>query len=522
MKKFYQKYTYQLMIIKYLFSLISIILAYTTTSSKKYILVGIIELLMIFSISNYLVSKNNKVGQIVNSVLLFIFDVEELVLYFGSSFVNLIMLSNIASIKDLGGKFYLYIPFIIILIGILCIPIKEVKLKLSNVVTATTSIVLVIVINLLLTTNYSPFYSLVYLYQEYQFQQSMHVSTNASIDDFYKSNIESAIDKDSNLTEQPNVIVIFTEGLSQSVIDDDRNLMPNIKAFENESIHFTNYYNHTFATYRGLIGQLYSGYQLENLDTNSLVSLQSILKSNGYATTFINTEPNNADFTNYLNSFSFDQVISSSELGGIANSMSDRIAYDYLYEQCMNATTPFLTCMYTLDTHVNGSVADQVYGDGSNVYLNKFYNADYQFGCFLEKFKQSSLYDNTILIYTTDHCTYRDSDYANNFGNREYTSIDEIPLCIYYKGCNVQAIDVNGRNSLGLTPTILDLLDITSENYFLGTSLFDTTTTSEFNTVFQSNSGIYTTENDQINKVSNSKKHLLSQQIKNYCAVASS
>ena len=75
----------------------------------------------------------------------------------------------------------------------------------------------------------------------------------------------------------------------------------------------------------------------------------------------------------------------------------------------------------------------------------------------------------------TDHCSYIDFDYETVFGsvhNREYPSIDEVPLFIYHKGVNSRNIAVGGRNSLCLVPTILDYLDISEENYFLGSSLF--------------------------------------------------
>lgn len=40
--------------------------------------------------------------------------------------------------------------------------------------------------------------------------------------------------------------------------------------YEDRSFNFINYYNHTAATYRGLIGQLYSGHQYNNNDENTL------------------------------------------------------------------------------------------------------------------------------------------------------------------------------------------------------------------------------------------------------------
>jgi membrane-anchored protein YejM (alkaline phosphatase superfamily) len=118
--------------------------------------------------------------------------------------------------------------------------------------------------------------------------------------EFYKESIEDEISKPSGLPEKPNVILIFTEGLSKSVVEDERNITPNLQKFSKRALSFENYYNHTFATYRGLIGQLYSGYQLNNSDSNNLIALQDIFSAKGYNTAFINTEPDNEEFTTYL------------------------------------------------------------------------------------------------------------------------------------------------------------------------------------------------------------------------------
>lgn len=54
---------------------------------------------------------------------------------------------------------------------------------------------------------------------------------------------------------------------------------------------------------------------------------------------------------------------------------------------------------------------DQKFGDGKHFLLNRFYNFDYYFKEFLQKFENSSLADNTILVFTADHATFEDSDF---------------------------------------------------------------------------------------------------------------
>ena len=92
----------------------------------------------------------------------------------------------------------------------------------------------------------------------------------------------------------------------------------------------------------------------------------------------------------------------------------------------------------------------------------------------MNKYINSELYDNTIVIYTTDHSTYSDQDFYKAFPNynRPATFLDRIPFFIYQKDIEPEVIDVKGKNSLDMAPTLLDYLDIKDENYFLGNSLF--------------------------------------------------
>jgi phosphoglycerol transferase MdoB-like AlkP superfamily enzyme len=91
----------------------------------------------------------------------------------------------------------------------------------------------------------------------------------------------------------------------------------------------------------------------------------------------------------------------------------------------------------------------------------------------MEKFKSSPLADNTMVVITADHATYCDEDFRNTFPDyyRADMSCDEIPLLIYYKG-NTGQLNAQGRNSLDLAPTVLDLLNIGYPESFMGDSLY--------------------------------------------------
>lgn len=469
--------------IKCSLSIILTFIASLVYKNLNYFVYGTIEILLIFTITQIIYKKFRRLSIALNNILCLLYNLEVALLLFSGTFLKRIMLSNLESIEDLSGKSIIYIGIAILVFIISFLKVKENKNEIKNSLLIITVLILSqISLILLVGKSYSPLYGYVLLVNEeieYQRETKEIENNDADIADFYKKEIKDYVKAPSSLGHNPNVILILTEGLSQNIIDDKRIIMPNVKEYQNKSIKFTEYYNHAFATYKGIIGQLYSGYQRENLANNRLISIQSILKDKGYNTCFINTEPKNIEFTRYLKNFGFNDVISDKKRSGYANTLSDKEAYELILNHSKELNNkdgkPFFICIYTFGTHVSLDSIDEKYENGLNPMLNKFYDLDYQFGNFMKEFENSSLYDNTIIVFTTDHCSYKDFDYETVFGsvhNRVYPSIDEVPLFIYHKGVSSKNIAVGGRNSLCLAPTILDYLDISAENYFLGSSLF--------------------------------------------------
>lgn len=498
-------------IIKILFSAIIFCLASLVVRNGEIIL-WLIELLNIYFICKMLSEKCNKyISNILWAILWGIYIIQLVVLYFSGTFITATMVANLNFIEDLSGHFGIYICALIPFILCIFIPIDKYKIyeKLKKGLLLT-GIIFELVILMLFSDFSTPLFSTVNLISELieisKTEKMLSIENDRYLYEFYKTECSDYISKPDDIKEYPNIVIIFTEGLSQSVIDDDRNLLSNIKNLENNSIVFDNYYNHTFATLKGLVGQLFSGYQFTNLDKNHLISLQSILEEKGYDTTFINTEPNNDDFKNYLENLGFKEVISDISLADDTTGyISDADAYEYLYKTITEKAEkdiPFCTAIYTYGTHQTLDSPDEIFGEGKNSMLNKFYNVDVQFGKFMKKFKDNELFDNTILIFTTDHATYRDAQYRDTFKEHDRLSneLDKIPFYIYYNGIESKHIDADGRNSLDFAPTVLDYLDISNYNYFLGDSLFGNSE-NYYDTIFYDGSDCISTNNQIVKKL---------------------
>ena len=484
LKKLRANYRFRMVItaVKYVFAIVLTILASVSTKSLPVLILGLTEIALIYFVSSLVLSCNRIIGHLVHLVLYFLFCAQMVVMYFSTTYTTSVMLSNLVFLEDLKDNFIKYLGLLIPLFAVLLLPIKEITSSKKRLAICTGAVLPVWLASfLLLGSAYSPMYNVCTLIsEEVTIMQMEQNAANQEIVDeseFYRKEVNDYIAKPSNLSKQPNIVLVFMEGLSQNIVEDERQIMPFLKSLEEDSVSFDHYYNHTFATLRGLAGQLYSGFHLYDNDTNALVSIQSILHDAGYHTTFINTEPDNDDFCRYLESFYFDTFLSdSSTVSEDYVFVSDKDAFDLLFDTMMTEKDegPFFISMYSYGTHMSLDSYDEVFGDSSDAELNKFYNLDQQLETFVGRLQESELASNTIFVLTADHATYRDQAFLNSFPDyiREASSCDRVPFLIYYDGIIPDTIDAQGRNSLDMVPTVLDFLDVSAPNYFLGDSLF--------------------------------------------------
>lgn len=503
--------------IKYTFSLLATCMAATALDHIEYLWVCGIEFALIVFVSEALLQKNGTLGIIVHYLLLLVYNAQIGLLYFSGSFLSAIMLENVGLLEDLSGNMKAYLLYVLVALICTFLPPKSLakrKWKVKPALCALAALLAVEAFNIgVIGQEYSIAYSFVNLARENAVHNAWKNKSgeSVSLDHFIRYEVADHYSKPKEMPETPNIILIFTEGLSSNIVFDERDVMPNVRSFLADSISFENYFNHTAATFMGLSGQIYSGYQLNNTDRNCLIGLHDILKDTGYHTTFINPEPGNKEFTDFLRDFGWDELAgdmsdcSINHATGGLEFIDDKKMFEMLLDICeeqSNAGQPFFASMYTFGTHVSFDSDYQKYGDGSNSVLNRFYNLDYCFGNFMEKFMNSDFAEDTIVVFTTDHATYPDNAFRKTFpGIERIGYVSEVPLGIYYKGITPSVFDVNGRNSLGLAPTILDFLDISAPNFFLGSTLFSDKEQGEFETIFQSLSTIFDTADGTVKEL---------------------
>jgi hypothetical protein len=311
----------------------------------------------------------------------------------------------------------------------------------------------------------------------------------------------------------PNVVVFFTEGLSARVTGPYGSPFPGITpsldrfAAHPRTMVVTNYYNHTAATYRGLHGQLCSFFPKdegsdawlagpETGGVRSYFSLADYLRGLGYETDFLDTHRRLAARVDEMTKrLGFETVwtaedLSSRFLKGAEPLRSDALSDHQLLDALVGflgerqkpgaGSRPFFVGLYNLETHAfQDSAADgRKYGDGGNYCLNTVHGFDDAFGRFLDFFLRSPLAENTVVVFTADHCHYPEKAYVAAM--RPYLPgarrvfVDTIPLLIYSPVNQLsKTFDADFRTSVDFTPTLIHLLGLPQRpNPFLGCSIF--------------------------------------------------
>lgn len=313
-----------------------------------------------------------------------------------------------------------------------------------------------------------------------------------------------------NTPENTNIIIFFTEGFSARAMDtygskyDD--VTPHLDHFATQSLVVDNYFNHTAATYRGLHGQNCSifpyyggvgGWQTNyrNLPKTDYLCLPQFFNERKYETVFLDAHKKNTSQVDEMMSqlgygkVLTGKVLSKKYLGGVKplgkHNLSDGqffsslVGYLQEREKTDKVNDPFFMGLYNLGTHAfrKLTVDGKAYGDGSNSSLNTIHNLDNAFGIFWKYFKDSPFAENTIVIFTADHCHYPEKPFVKAFKSWGYQKlfVDTIPLIIFDPTRNLpKRFDARNSTSIDFAPSLIHYLGLDNRrNPFMGTSIYD-------------------------------------------------
>jgi phosphoglycerol transferase MdoB-like AlkP superfamily enzyme len=223
-------------------------------------------------------------------------------------------------------------------------------------------------------------------------------------------------------SRRPNVMVIIMESFTAKIIEPlggREGIAPNLSALCREGILFDHCYANGDRTDKGVIAILngYPGHPKNSIinfpkKIETLPYLNKDFKKQGYYTEYVyGSDVDFANFRSYFINAGYDKVISKNDFDlSLRTSewgVHDHYVFDRAIKEC-NATPkkPFFVVCESQSSHEPFDVPmkTKIHGsDEESLFLNAAYYADSSLGDFIRKAKNTSWWNNTLIIIVADH-----------------------------------------------------------------------------------------------------------------------
>ena len=299
-----------------------------------------------------------------------------------------------------------------------------------------------------------------------------------------------SIDCDTLLnTQNPNIIIILLEGCGGvfTEIGGRTDITPNLNKLTKEGIYFTKCYGNSWRTDRGTVCAL-SGYP--SFPTMSVMKIPSksrslpniastLQKERGYKTSYLyGGDINFTNMRSYLISGGFENLTwmkdySADEQKTAQWGVRDDITFKTLYQMATNAEQPFLIGYSTLSSHVPWDVPIHHFDDEV---INSFYYLDQCIGDFINNFRKSKAWKNTLIVMLPDH------GIPHNGIDESSSLMNHIPM-IWVGGAVKEPRQIDKVcNQTDLPATLLGQLGISHDDFSFSRDVLSSTYTRTFAT----------------------------------------
>ena len=273
--------------------------------------------------------------------------------------------------------------------------------------------------------------------------------------------------------EHPNVVFVVLESFMSKDLESLDGL-PGIAVRMNglckEGVIFTNFYANSFRTDRGLVS-IFSGYPGQPTTSimkytrkcQSLPSIPKTLKKAGYNLEYY--YGGDVDFTNmrsYLVSMGIDKIISDKDflLKDRMNKwgVPDHLVFNWIISDlARDQKEPFMKIILTLSSHEPFEVP---FHKLKNPYLNSVAYTDSCLGQFIDRFRQTRYWKNSIVVLVPDHAMR----YPENLDIRSRER-HQIPLLIIGGAVKTPMIIDAYASQIDIATTLLSQLNLPHEDF---------------------------------------------------------
>ncbi len=282
-------------------------------------------------------------------------------------------------------------------------------------------------------------------------------------------------------TSRPNVLLCIMESFGGTAckLTGGADAMPNLCKYAEDGIVFNRFYANSFRTDRGLACILasYPGMPTTSLmkvtnKSQNVKKLPNALKEAGYKNSFY--YGGDINFTN-MNSFlvmsGYEKIICDANFTKDQKQSKwgayDHVLFDFLAKDFENGNfgDRFFCTVLSSSSHEPFEVP---YKHHEDKYLNSVMYSDSCLGSFLDRFRQTKYWDNTLIIILPDHSTGLVGDLANSDSLRY-----RIPMV--WCGGAVKRHQVVDKISsqIDLSATLLGQLGIKHDDFMFSKDVFD-------------------------------------------------
>ena len=306
----------------------------------------------------------------------------------------------------------------------------------------------------------------------------------AAIFEPLRGDLPAGIGTDTLLrTRRPNVVLFLVESFGRSTVDErvgGEPVAPEFQRLKGEGVYFDNLFANSFRTDRGTVAVL-SGFPAQTkmsvmklpVKSQRLPSIARSLRREGYATSFY--YGGDLNFTNtasYLYGTGFDRLTWQKDLHFDAPTSkwgyADDVVIDAFTDHVLAEAAsqrPFFAAMLTLSSHEPFDVPFAKFDDPM---LNAMAFTDASLGRFVERVRQTPVWNDLLVILIADHAYPYPSGIANSVALRH-----RIPMLWLGGAVRRPAVVETYGSQSDLAATLLAQLGIAHGDFLFSRDLFD-------------------------------------------------
>ena len=281
----------------------------------------------------------------------------------------------------------------------------------------------------------------------------------------------------NNPAAKPNIVIFILESFGREYcgafnkgkkIPGYEGYTPFVDSLANHSLIFTNAYANGWKSIHGMSSIIAGIPSFQNAFTSSpypkqkIESLVSVLKTQGYNTSFFHGAPNGSmGFLGFGNILGYDHYYGKTEYNNDADfdgvwGIWDEPFFQYFNQTLSKKEQPFMATLFSVSSHEPYKVPEKYEGKfpTGKVNINESIGyTDYSLKQFFAAAKKQSWYQNTIFVLVADHGnTIAYEEYRKEFNK------NTVPILFFSPDEKYVGVNNDWAQQIDIYPTLLDMI----------------------------------------------------------------